>query len=65
MDLAYLVAALAPSHALHGPFTEQPSEVGRRAMCSCGAGLDFSPMAIATVLIFDDRRDKKETSRGA
>ncbi len=55
-DLAYIVTALAPSHALHGAFREIPAESGKRAMCSCGVDVTFSAMQIATLLIFDDKK---------
>lgn len=53
MDAVDLVVSLAPTHALHGAFEEVPADVGKRVMCSCGADLTFSPMAIATLLILD------------
>lgn len=56
MDAAYLVAALAPSHVLHGPFEDIPTDIGKQVKCGCGAGLTFSPMQIATVLLFDEKQ---------
>jgi len=60
MDAAYLVAALAPSHVLHGPFEEIPTDVGKRFKCGCGAGLSFSPTSIATLLILDEKPAKED-----
>ncbi len=64
MDAAYLVAALAPSHALHGEFEELPAETGRKFKCRCGAGLTFSAFAIAQLLVLGGPV-AKEARRGA
>lgn len=59
MDAAYILAGLAPSHALHGGAEEVPIAVGKRIKCACSADLTFSPMQVATLLLFDEPKTGK------